>query len=479
MPIIKPRAEKRFKELLEFYFDKNLKKHADYLLGYMGFKKYIDHNFNPNEFLEAVEQYKIDKKNALDRIFNCLKPLYEAKLLEEKEKAMKLVDRVNRKEMRLNDLGNGKIQVESESRPGTFFEADLINHTCSCELFTGKGKPPAINFWTGIYDKHQMLAHEFFGHKYHKMIDEAKKPKKQKFSFKKSEDIEADSSEFIVYGKQKLKIREKSDNSFIPGEENHILEGGAPEIIISSLNDPEDNLHLIGPSGCGKTTIIKFLANKTNTPLIIIAGNHDITADDFIGTMTAENGTTKWNDGALLTAMKCGYWLMIQEPNAIMHGCQKYLDSVIDFKEVFITSAGTPIHVKAHPDFRLICCSNPPDSPLYKGVSEHSFEFIDRFTVVNVDYADKKTELKLIKEKSGNKDAVTIEQMLNVAKEVRNACNEGKLYSTITTRGLINFAKKNLHFDIKTAAEVTIFSKMNSKDREAALRFFNSVFKIK
>jgi len=483
MPIITKRNIKVFMELLRKYLDNNLEKHKSYLLGPLCFRHIIPKIvFDEPQFLKGCELYRTDKNKALDMIFRALRPCYEMKLNEEREKAMKLMDEVNAGKIQVIDQGSGIVLVESSASKGKFYETNLIEGRCNCPNYTGskngnKGTPPKFNHWTGIYDKHLMLAHEIYGAKYHSDLNDA--PEIQKFMIKKSDiEINADRSQYFVYGSQKLRIRANSDHPLIPENQEFVLYGGVPEVIMDSLSDPYDFLYIQGPSGCGKTSIIKFLAHKTNTPLMVIVGNQHVATDDFVGCMTAENGTTIWQDGALPEAMKNGYWLFVDEVRAIDPGCLKYLNQVIDSRAITITIGGKPRIVNAHEDFRLICASNPPDE-IYKGISEHSFEFIDRFTVVEVDYLPIKEEVSLIMARCGYTDTETLELMAHFANDIRKASDNNEIFSTVTTRALINFARKAKTFSVRTAAEITVFSKMSDTDRQKALIMFNARFGIK
>ena len=263
MPILTKRNIKVFNNLLRKYFDNNLEKHKNYLLGPLCFGPVIPKvNFNEPQFLKGCELYKIDKNKALDMMFLALKPCYESKIHEEREKAMKLIDEVNAGKIQVMDQGNGIVMIESGTSKGKFYETNLIDGACNCPNYTGsksgnKGSPPKFNFWTGIYDKHLMLAHEIHGTKYHNDFNEA--PKIQKFEIKKSDvEVTADKSQYFVYGGQKLKIRNDANHPLIPEKQDFMLNGGAPEVIIDSLSNQWDFLYVQGPSGCGKTSIIKF-----------------------------------------------------------------------------------------------------------------------------------------------------------------------------------------------------------------------------
>jgi len=257
-----------------------------------------------------------------------------------------------------------------------------------------------------------------------------------------------------------------------------VLEGGEPEMVMYALTEGE-SLMLIGDSGVGKSRLIQFLAQETNTPLMAPCGHAEMTVESLLGCMTAVNGSTVWQDGVLPEAMKRGYWLMIEEINAIDPGTAKSLNEVIDNRSVTITIAGRPRTVKAAEGFRLICATNPPDNPIYKGIESMSFELMDRFdAVVWLDYLSPEKEAEVVKERSGYDDMEKIRKMIEFANSVREGMRKGEIFGTVTTRGLISWGKKAKLFGVKVAAETAILRKMDSFSRRKALDLFEAYFDV-
>jgi len=193
--------------------------------------------------------------------------------------------------------------------------------------------------------------------------------------------------------------------------------------------------------------------------------------------MTAINGSTVWQDGVLPEAMRKGYWLMLEEINAVDPGVAKTLNEVLDNRSVTITIAGKPRTVKAAESFRFICATNPPDNPIYKGIESMSFELMDRFdAVVWLDYLSPEKEAEVVAERSGYEDMAMVKRMVEFANNVRAGMRKGEIFGTVTTRGLISWAKKAKLFGVKTAAEAAILRKLDSFSRRKALDLFEAYF---
>lgn len=248
-------------------------------------------------------------------------------------------------------------------------------------------------------------------------------------------------------------------------------------MVIHALAEGE-SLMLIGDSGVGKSKLIQYLAQETNTPLIAPSGHGEVTAESLLGCMTAVSGSTVWQDGVLPTAMRKGYWLMIEEINAIDPGVAKVLNELLDNRSITITIAGRPRAVKAAKGFRLICATNPPDNPIYKGIESMSFELMDRFdAVVWLDYLSPGREAEVVAGRSGYDDPANIKKMVEFANNVREGMRKGEIFGTVTTRGLISWAKKAKLFGARTAAESAILRKLDSFSRRKALDLFEAYFR--
>ena len=154
------------------------------------------------------------------------------------------------------------------------------------------------------------------------------------------------------------------------------------------------------------------------------------------------------------------------------------LNELLDTWKLTITVAGEPRIVKAHNDFRLICTMNPPDNPIYKGIESFGFEFMDRFdTVVHLDYLKPDLEVVMIMDKSRYCDEGIVIKMVTFANHVREGMQKGELFTTVTTRSLLSWAKKAKVFPLETAAQVTIFGKMSQIDKQKVLDLYHAIFK--
>ncbi len=461
--------ERQFKERTKLWLSKpgNFDKHVDFLehriLG-----RFSD-SYDSAELGQALEEFKKDKDTGVDRVFDALKMALERKFQFEVEKGGRILSAHNSGSREMKDLGNGCISVPSENTAGKTYTVDLTKLTCEC-------RSAKTLSYAGLPCKHTVAAVEAFKSKYPVGLDVEEKPVSD-FRMQKTRDVRADAGEYFVYGSQKLRKRQLTGNPLIPSGIYHVLEGGEPEMVMHALAEGE-SLMLIGDSGTGKSKLIQYLAQETNTPLMAPCGHAEVTVESLLGCMTAVNGSTVWQDGVLPEAMKRGNWLMIEEINAVDPGITKALNEVLDSRCVTITVAGRPRAVKASDDFRLICATNPPDNPIYKGIESMSFELMDRFdAVVWLDYLSPEKEAEVVAERSGYKDMGKIKKMIEFANGVREGMRKSEIFGTVTTRGLISWAKKAKLFGVRAAAEAAILRKLDSFSRRKALDLFEAYFK--
>jgi cobaltochelatase CobS len=454
--------EKEFKEQTKLWLSKpgNFDKHVDFLekriLG-----RFSD-SYDKAELAEALETFKGDQDTGVERIFGALKTALERKFQFEMQKGQRILNAHRGGSREMKDLGNARITVPSENDHSKTYTVDLTKVQCEC-------RSAKTLSYAGLPCKHITAAVEAFKHKYPVGLETEGEESASDFRMQKSRDVKADADEYFIYGSQKLRKRQLTGNPLIPSGIYHVLEGGEPEMVIHALAEDE-SLMLIGDSGVGKSKLIQFLAQETNTPLMAPCGHAEVTVESLLGCMIAVDGSTVWQDGVIPECMRRGYWLMIEEINAMDPGIAKALNEVLDSRSVTITIAGRPRVVKASDSFRLICATNPPDNPIYKGIESMSFELMDRFdAVVWLDYLSPEKEAEVVAEQSGYKDMAKIKKMVEFANHVRSGMRKAEIFGTVTTRGLISWGRKAKLFGVRAAAEAAILRKLDGFSRRKAL----------
>lgn len=136
---------------------------------------------------------------------------------------------------------------------------------------------------------------------------------------------------------------------------------------------------LTGGTGAGKTAGIKCLASYTGNPLVRV-NLHDNTdeLELFGGYKPNPKGPGfTWVDGLVTSAVRNGYWLMLDELNLAEPAVLERLNALLDGDDfVVLTEKSDGEVVKAHQDLRVFATMNPSS---YEGRKDLSAAMMDRF----------------------------------------------------------------------------------------------------
>ncbi len=462
--------EQRFKKATEYYLNlkngNNFDTHVAFIKTQLS--AYVTH-YDPEELEQALEMFKQDNNIGINKIWEALKETILLFANEQEDKGERIIKKHQSNQTEIKDNKDGTFNVESTSG-GEFYTIDLNEYSCTCYQYNDR-----IGKYMGMICKHICALSELHGDEYPLPLEgERIKVKKTNKIEKSSEDVYK--KDHFSYGIASVKIRQASDHPLIPSKRHFILEGGEPELALHSISKGKFIL-LRGHTGSGKTDFVRYIAAETNTPLSESAQSGDVKAEDLIGIQKAKEGSTYFDKGILPKAMEDGTRLLLNEINTMDPAVLVCLNQLFDDSSITILMDGKPMTVRAHKDFRIICTMNPDESLLYHGRNEMSTDFLDRFNlVIDWQYLSAEAEEKLIMKETGYKVSKEVNKMVKLANLIRNALLNDQMMSTITTRGLIECFSLAKHFNLKTSAETSLFSKMRFEDRELAKSHFIDLF---
>ena len=122
---------------------------------------------------------------------------------------------------------------------------------------------------------------------------------------------------------------------------------------------------LEGPPGTGKSTLLRSIAADTGQEVVFVEGNAELTPARLVGQfdpsqVLAEGYRVEhFVDGPLITAMRRGGLLYMEELNRVPEETLNVLITVLTEGEIAVPRLGTVIAGK---DFRLIAAMNPFDA---------------------------------------------------------------------------------------------------------------------
>lgn len=230
---------------------------------------------------------------------------------------------------------------------------------------------------------------------------------------------------------------------------------------------------LVGETGTGKTSLVRELAQSHGKTYTRFSITGETTVDDFVGKYILKDGETQWQDGILLTAVKGGYYLVVDEINAALPEILFVLHSLLDDDKYVTVPQKDNSTVKPHKDFRFFATMNPVDE--YAGTKELNKAFHSRFAMVlEIKYPTRDIEIDILKKRCGV-DILYAQKMVDVAIGLRRAKHEEKIFYTMSTRDLIYWGNLVDKIGIHRAFRVAVKNKGTS-DAEEIEKLYQKVF---
>jgi midasin (ATPase involved in ribosome maturation) len=268
-------------------------------------------------------------------------------------------------------------------------------------------------------------------------------------------------------GSVRLPVNHLNASPYIPQEQFYITpaQGYLEKIAYGVANNLP--VLLIGETGVGKTLSVRYLAWKTNNGLRRVNLNGATTVDEFLGKLLINEQGTYWVNGVLVDAMLSGDWILLDEINACLPEIAFSLHSLLDDDRMVVLMEYDGRIVRPHPNFRVFASMNPSEEARYGGTKMLNEALLDRFPmVIRMDYLVEADEVEAVIAQSGNADRETVRRMVRVARDVREAVHNEKVFGSFSTRRVIDWARMATLFDVRESAGYTVLSKLSKYDAE-------------
>lgn len=252
------------------------------------------------------------------------------------------------------------------------------------------------------------------------------------------------------------------------------------ELMCMALNDPEEKVLITGATGSGKSSLVEQVAARLNYGFYRVNFDNEVSKSELLGQWTVQSGEMVFQYGIIPKAMLEGAILLIDEWDCAPAGIAMVLQAVLEGKPLNLLDTKESIYPAD--DFRVFATSNTiglgDETGLYQGTMPQNFAQLDRFTtVVRYDYPNKPAERKILVKNTGITEG-DADNLIEVAKLVRKGHLKGEMFATMSTRTLLNIAKKIDIFegDINTALTYAFYNKLSSDDMSVVKEFVQRVY---
>jgi MoxR-like ATPase len=235
-------------------------------------------------------------------------------------------------------------------------------------------------------------------------------------------------------------------------------------------------IFITGLSGNGKTLMVEQVCAKLKRECYRVNITRQTDEDDLLGGFRLINGNTVWQDGPVVSAMKNGGILLLDEVDLGSANIM-CLQPVLEGKGVFLKKIGQ--WVKPSAGFTVFATANTKgkgsDDGRFVGTGVMNEAFLDRFPItMEQPYATRATERKILS-KAGCDDADFADNLTKWAEIIRKTFYEGGIDEVVSTRRLVNIVEANNIFDNKRQALNLCMSRFDELTKKSLMDLYEKV----
>lgn len=232
---------------------------------------------------------------------------------------------------------------------------------------------------------------------------------------------------------------------------------------------------ITGLSGNGKTLMAEQVCAQLKRECIRVNISIETDESDLLGGNTLIDGNVVFRDGPVLTAMKRGAVLLIDEVDRGNGSKLMCLQGILEGNGHYNKKTGEMVYPKS--GFTVIATANTKG----KGSEDGNYlsqildsAFLERFVItVEQEFPDAKTEKKILTPLI--KDTDFIDELVKWADVIRKTYMEGAIDEIISTRRLVHIAKSYNIFGNKAKAIQLCINRFDDETKSGFLDLYNKM----
>ncbi len=191
------------------------------------------------------------------------------------------------------------------------------------------------------------------------------------------------------------------------------------ELVLAAI-DAGRHVLIEGPPGTGKSTLLRAVADELGVGFEFVEGNAELTPARLVGHFDPARVLAEgydpdvFVDGPLVTALRDGSLLYVEELNRVPEETLNVLVTVMSERELHVPRLG---RVVAAPGFRLVAAMNPFDAV---GTARISGAIYDRVCRISVDYQRAAEEEAIVMRGVPGADADWVTRIVELVRRTRD-----------------------------------------------------------
>ena len=277
-----------------------------------------------------------------------------------------------------------------------------------------------------------------------------------------------------VHVLRQKKLEDHADTSIPEKYQGYVPFGFYKDLTSIVLSQEFFPVFITGMSGNGKTLMVEQVCATLKRECIRVNISVETDESDLIGGPTLIDGNVVYRDGPVMTAMKRGAILLIDE---VDRGSNKLmcLQGILEGKPYFNKKSGEYIHPKR--GFNVVATANTKG----RGSEEGRYlsqilddAFLERFNItVEQEYPEAKVELKILKPLLNDDEFA--ENLVKWADVIRKTFAEGGVDEIVSTRRLVHIAKTYSIFKDRQKAIQLCVNRFDQETKDSFLDLYSKV----